>query len=643
MAFELENYHLPNNQPSDNPVYEALDQGEIRILELNPGQIDDTLQGSLHVARVDFQYPTVNHLMRHTNHAISVAEGDVLWYTALSYTWGAPIFDVDFHFANDVSIKITNSLALALRHLRDKDESVFLWIDQICIDQTNDREKERQIPLMGLIYTHATNTVIWLGDEGEDDPKLAFDILQLVHGRLQLLEGSVQIDDFERLGFPSLNSPIALEWIEVQKLFCRSWFTRLWVIQEAVLSLSLYMKCGQIVVGWDDFTLWCDTMKTTGVGELLERVEVSPGISSGLETVHELSSIRQFNQAHKSRTGLLDSLVMSRYAQASNAKDKIYGVLGISASEIHPRYSENVSVREVYREAAITILPTDLFRLLSCVDNDTPQSPSWVPDWTSEALAESLGSSTKAWALYFAGGGMFEPDNNNTDRFTYALENDGECLVLTGMIVDTVESLGNVIQSPFVEIKDNKIHTSNDWIALIAMLESISSYPTADTVWDAFWQTLVAGRDSSFHSKAPQEYSEVLSLVVDEICGRELHIPGQPYSPRRKKGFFTVKSLTSRKPKQTFDDLNKALNSAVRWRKFAITQKGYFCLVPKRTEPGDTIAVHKNGPVPYVVRKKLDGNARETFELIGETYVHGIMHGEALSMEDAKFTSIRLV
>lgn len=47
--------------------------------------------------------------------------------------------------------------------MRKKDRHIILWIDPICIDQENTREKEEHIQLMSNFYKHALNTVILLG------------------------------------------------------------------------------------------------------------------------------------------------------------------------------------------------------------------------------------------------------------------------------------------------------------------------------------------------------------------------------------------------------------------------------------------------------------------------------------------------
>jgi hypothetical protein len=58
------------------------------------------------------------------------------------------------------------------------------------------------------------------------------------------------------------------------------------------------------------------------------------------------------------------------------------------------------------------------------------------------------------------------------------------------------------------------------------------------------------------------------------------------------------------------------------------TQKGYVALVPRLTKEGDWIAICQGGAMPLVIRR--DG---EHWVLVGESYVHGLMSGEAWNEE----------
>jgi hypothetical protein len=60
-------------------------------------------------------------------------------------------------------IRVTPNCESALRHLRLKKKPRTLWIDALCINQSSNAEKSRQVPLMGDIYESASRVLIWLG------------------------------------------------------------------------------------------------------------------------------------------------------------------------------------------------------------------------------------------------------------------------------------------------------------------------------------------------------------------------------------------------------------------------------------------------------------------------------------------------
>ncbi|KAF9877389.1 HET-domain-containing protein [Colletotrichum karsti] len=83
-------------------------------------------------------------------------------YEALSYTWGNPDRNQRIS-VNGSTLAITSSLLWTLIHLRYKDEDRILWIDGICIDQTNLVERGHQVQQMGDIYRSAERVIFWLG------------------------------------------------------------------------------------------------------------------------------------------------------------------------------------------------------------------------------------------------------------------------------------------------------------------------------------------------------------------------------------------------------------------------------------------------------------------------------------------------
>ena len=92
-------------------------------------------------------------------------------FTALSYVWGAPATpgnEPTISCNNNYIVPITQNchdVLVALRnHHSDNANGLTIWVDAICINQQDDREKGVQLPLMGTIYTFAEAVFVWLGN-----------------------------------------------------------------------------------------------------------------------------------------------------------------------------------------------------------------------------------------------------------------------------------------------------------------------------------------------------------------------------------------------------------------------------------------------------------------------------------------------
>ncbi|KAF7177623.1 hypothetical protein CNMCM7691_005952 [Aspergillus felis] len=83
-------------------------------------------------------------------------------FEALSYVWGNVVEKVEIS-VDDIPFQVTTNLEAALKCLRHSRKKRHIWIDFICIDQNNVKEKNTQLPLMGRIYKDATAVVAWLG------------------------------------------------------------------------------------------------------------------------------------------------------------------------------------------------------------------------------------------------------------------------------------------------------------------------------------------------------------------------------------------------------------------------------------------------------------------------------------------------
>jgi hypothetical protein len=88
-------------------------------------------------------------------------------YEALSYTWGDPAEKSPIHISGAM-FSAQRNLKSALHHLRYLDKVRVLWVDALCINQTDNDEKSSQVARMGDIYKRAEQTTVWLGEAGDD-------------------------------------------------------------------------------------------------------------------------------------------------------------------------------------------------------------------------------------------------------------------------------------------------------------------------------------------------------------------------------------------------------------------------------------------------------------------------------------------
>ena len=88
---------------------------------------------------------------------------------------------------------------------------------------------------MRRIYWEAFKTYLWLG-EASDDSDTAMDFLI-----------TARKEDFEEPNF----SANAARWKALNTLFERPWWTRLWIVQEALLSGNPILRCGNKEVPLD--------------------------------------------------------------------------------------------------------------------------------------------------------------------------------------------------------------------------------------------------------------------------------------------------------------------------------------------------------------------------------------------------------
>jgi len=111
-----------------------------------------------------------------------------------------------------------------------------LWIDALSIDQANIHERNHQVRQMGDIYKKASCVLVWLGEKSEDSDE-ALDLLVMLAEDVHWHQSPVfEIPKKSQPYDKQLVSRRAKRFQAIYGLIGRSWWQRLWCIQEITLA-----------------------------------------------------------------------------------------------------------------------------------------------------------------------------------------------------------------------------------------------------------------------------------------------------------------------------------------------------------------------------------------------------------------------
>ena len=593
---------------------------EIRLLQIHPGAFSDEILCSL-CTTVLTEKPQ---------------------YDALSYVWGEKHAETPV-LVDGTPVRVTENLDAAMRHLRQHDQSLVVWIDALCIDQENTPERNHQVAMMGDIYRGAQEVVAWLGELDVETDK----VLSMI---------GIFSSDLMLHWDPALPHAIAEDMVSAGqfvglcKLLSRPWWTRVWTVQEAILPERLIFVCGERRVDAASFFGFSRSFarhlsSCCGQFFLSQPQSMLRSLRYHVDSLYTLEFFRGKKEAVISH-----QMAYYRTRSCKDPKDKIYGFLGLGEKnddkpDIQPDYS--MSDQSVYEEIAGRIMEKpgglDLLEEVlpeqSLPDNTRMKSlPSWVPDWTINVPLNAVrpmfnvrqphGTLRQYKAAGYEG---FQ----TLFRTSVSYQKPGR-LAVTAAIFGVIGALGDSRKGSEQEVTTARfqdIVTVQKWRSLARIdakadrLYFTSNPPNAHeddlvTVEDAFWEVLCS------------------SMLLASPDG--LSIGGQArnggVTEAREAYAEAVKVLgTPRQhyPEQRANQIVSSILQSIGSRRFFVSsnEHGWMGLAPFTARKGDQVAIFRGGNVPYIIRRH--GNPdKEEWTYIGDAYVHGAMDGEALDLAD---------
>ncbi|KAH8767593.1 heterokaryon incompatibility protein-domain-containing protein [Hyaloscypha finlandica] len=247
-------------------------------------------------------------------------------YQALSYAWGHGRGYRNIYLQGYL-YSVTENLAAALRQLSRPGSGVRpIWIDAICINQQDPRERNHQVNKMRAIYEQAECVIIWLGPADEHSSRA------LALSRSLVLHEEVQQDSSQLINDPKRRH----QFRGFQMLLQRPYWSRVWVIQEVNSAKKGMVMCGQDSVAWTDLLRAQNIINSNR--SALWRLATDDPLLSGIRPTIWADGPRGLLPHIKNHDpSLFEALTWHSDKLSSLPEDKVYALLGITTARDDPR------------------------------------------------------------------------------------------------------------------------------------------------------------------------------------------------------------------------------------------------------------------------------------------------------------------
>ncbi len=518
-------------------------------------------------------------------------------YEALSYVWGDPANQPSILIsAEDDPLRpfqVTQNLHAALYHLRREDCDRVLWIDALCIDQTNMEEKEQQVRKMDQIYQTASNVCVWLGTG-------------MPHGMKQI---PVIIQSIWNL--PLTHHSAHVIWKPFECLLQKDWFSRRWVIQEVALAKKATVHCGSAQVSWTDFSDAISvygSRSTNTVSQIPRSLAPFPNASGlGALTLGFLSNnaLRKDDEGNvvERRWNIEDLLAQLPMFHAQLPHDTLFAVLSLASDRAafqHVDYSmpQVELFARVLQQIAESTKSLDMMFRPWAPETPGARLPSFIaPASRHPYIRDGYGLYRRCNAdslvgpprrpIYAATSALSfpalpKPNDHVNQPFNNPERKFHSVLTVRGVVCGVVSELSDVCE---------------DGIIPWSWLETWK--PGEQRLQHDIWRVLVAGR-SQDGMAAPNWYRRAFEHVFDPA--------GDCSGVGKAKGLgLNLPDIIEAHQTNNVAEFLRRVSACVWGRRFLAStceRPGYFGLVPREAALGDMICLLDGCSVPVIFRGK---------------------------------------
>ncbi|XXG96140.1 hypothetical protein Hte_002419 [Hypoxylon texense] len=609
-------------------------------------------------------------------------------YIALSYVWGSPDKTVDIE-VNGEPLSIGSNLHAALVQLRrDRDHS-WMWVDSICMEQTNTVEKSWHVNEMGNIFRGAEKVYMWLGP-AEDSSDEVMDFIsrlgpralqlgdlywpkrdlvarikdyiidrsaasegnehayqdtfngsdsEMVDGDRVSLIGDFHLDLTRDRALYSRHDNSLIPAIEC--LLRRDYWHRVWIVQEVSLAKVAVVLCGRKAVTLDLFNavfsaIWF-TIQWVADERMHGQYFLHPLHANLYDTI---KCIDVWRERRRGRSVLLEDVLLEYsgspqrpHYTASDPRDIVFGILGVVSDlkNLGVRADYSKSTAEVFASVVRAMIyrhdeDPNAFQYYLGICNPTNTSPD-LPSWALDF--RKVGQyGIASWPISYCAAFRASKGVSQPRQTGDHRLDDSLVLRRRGSQVGVVTEVMTPPQWHHRDGHDRCLEDEEGWLKSVIDFTNIAADPSPNE--DYVWRMLLLDGRLDGAKYLQGDDNEIAQLIRRIVHMQKIRV--DELSPTQvdwiRRGPLAY---------EPYDDLSEVIDSfsvgyisylsvTSRHRTLFKTADGRLGLADKAIRAGDLVTLIWGVNAPVILRER----ENDGFIFLGEAYVTDIMYGEYL-------------
>ncbi|CAH0051582.1 unnamed protein product [Clonostachys solani] len=534
------------------------------------------------------------------------------------------------------------------------------WVDAVCINQADAQERNAQVALMSEIYKSALSVKIWLGVSSKETAIIS-SLLQAPAKRL--VHGPISPEEADAL--------VALS--------NRAWFRRKWVIQEVTMAKKLEMVWGSY-----NLNATAENFSYLQQNESLQQM-LSVRAQQGrpikairftflMELGQWLASAKSYpdNDDQEPPPSLLWLVANTWQFECSDPRDKIFALVGMAPIAKNSKEDGghetmvadySITTADIFIEAGRILIEARGDNEASFNGMEPLQGLSWV-QYPRRELHQKLGEACgynfdrmqglPSWVPQFhlplATPPLWDQRFNACGSHSPCKiwDSDRSVLKIDAFRFDPIVRLA---ENSMGGIDDTFCPNIAGWLQLISWLDV--QYHNKCSRVEALWMTLsmdiFQGEDQVKLGQETfnQTICECWSMVEDRQDAMELLEVLRSFEDScilpSRKAIEAASGRMFRGWDNSPPGFQRQYSSYCHTRDLMQTERGYLGLVSYLAREGDEVWILKGGRVPVVLRPVETKTGETHYKFVCDSFIYGIMSGEAVQSGETAFTPVEIV